>query len=302
MKQLSLSAVISAPAPGEESVEPPCFVYQQRDNEDTAPCNMAGGILSSLFNMMGFDVPSPRESKTYNTTISIKPKNVYTDLNISITKGTTSGPIYNNGIVEGKISVSPSDFIERDEGYYIDASAMLDLVESDNIISAVWKGIPYDDSLAAISPPPLLSVVSGNKIKSNGFAHGIILVSYDSFTIDYPIDILPREEVESGFYGSYLIVDVGECTGRPSFFKIKVPDCYEYRQQVLISLIKQHQQGEEGSLQLGRPGNPAGGERYSCDYCLCTLNLNSESHKGLCSTPDNNDSGRCISGPNHKDC
>lgn len=302
MNSLYFGGVITAREPGVDTKEPPCFVYQQQDNDDTVPCDMAGGILSSLFNMMGFDVPFPQESQKYNTTISIKPKNVYTDLNISITRGTTSGPIYNNGIVEGKISVSPSDFIEHDDGYYIDVSAMLDLVESDNIISAVWKGTTYDDNLAAIFPPPLLSVVSGNKIKSNGLAHGVIIVSYDSFTVDYPIEISPREGVESGFYESYLIIDDGECTGRPSFFKIKVPDCYEYRQQVLISLIKQHQQGEGGSLQLGRPGNPAGGERYSCDYCLCTLNLNSESHKGLCSTPDNQDSERCISGPNHKDC
>ena len=296
---ISASTTIAAPEPEAVSKEPPCFVQQQQDNKDTVPCNMAGDILNSLLGMMGFDVPAPNESETYSTTISIKPKNIYTDLNISISHGSLSDPVYDSGVVEEKIPVSISDFLEKDGAYYIDVAGKIDLVESDNILSAAWQGDPVDEDLGKVIPKPSLSVTSDNRIQSTAPAEGIILIKYDSLTVNYEIDLPPREGVTTGFYESYLVIDDGGCSGRPSFYKIKVPDCYERRARIQY-LLDQLDQG--GDVTVGPPSPPKGGEKYTCNYCLCTLNLKYESHKGICPGSGQEDSDRCKSGPAHKDC
>ena len=300
MNSLYLSGVITAQEPETETKEPPCFVYQQQDNEDTVPCNMAGDLLNSLLGLLGFDVPAPMDSETYSTTISVKPKNIYTDLNISLSRGFISDPVYDNGVVEKKISVSISDFSEKDGAYYIDVAGKIDLVESDNIISASWRGDPVDENLSKITPTPSISVTNDNQIKSTAPAEGVILIKYDSLTINYKVDIDPREGVTTGFYESYLVIDDGGCTGKPSFYKIEVPDCYE-RTQRIKSLIEGLGDGD-GDAELGPPSPPKGGEEYTCDYCLCSLNLKYESHNGICPGSGQEDSDRCKSGQQHKDC
>jgi len=297
---LSASTTIIAPEPDAESIEEPCYVYQQQDNTDTVPCNFAGDVLNSLLSLIGIDVPAPKESETYSTTISIKPKNVYTNINISLTHGNLSSPVYDNGVVEQKVSVSTSDFSEKDGDYFIDLFGKLNLVESDNIMSVSWQGTPVDDDLGAIIPDPLLSVGLDDQIKSSAPANGVILVRYDSLTINYQVDVNPREDVESGFYDSYLVIDDEGCTGQPSFYKIDVPDCYERRKS--IASFFANQGGGDGDLEVGPPSPPKGGEKYTCDYCLCTLNLKYESHEGACPGSGQEASSRCKSGPAHKDC
>jgi hypothetical protein len=303
MEMLTASCTISAPEPGTEPRQEPCYVQQQQDNTDTVPCNFAGDVLNSLLSLIGIDVPAPKETETYSTSIYVKPKNSYTNLNISLTHGSLSDPVYDSGVVERKVSVSTGDFTEKNGEYFVDVAGKLNLVESDNIISVAWRGTPVDDDLGAISPKPTLSVDLEDKVKSSAPANGVILVKYDSLTINYRIDIGPREETGSGFYDSHLVVDDGGCAGRPSFYKINVPDCYERAQR-----IKAIQYGlytpPRTSVEIERdpPSPPKGGEKYTCDYCLCTLDLKSESHDGLCPGSGQDPSDRCKSGPNHKDC
>ena len=297
MKMLTASCTISALEPDVDPRQEPCYVQQQQDNTDTVPCNFAGDVLNSLLSLIGIDVPPPKESETYSTTISIKPKNVYTNLNISLTHGSLSDPVYDSGVVEQKVSVSTGDFTKKNGEYFVDVAGKLNLVESDNIMSVAWQGTPVDDDLSAILPKPTLSVNLEDKVKSSAPANGVILVKYDSLTINYKIDLDPREDTESGFYESHLVVDDGGCTGQPSFYKIAVPDCYE-RRKLAASLLDK----SAGDVQQGPPSPPKGGEEYTCDYCLCTLNLKYESHKGACPGSGAEESDRCKSGPGHKDC
>ena len=296
MKLLTASCTITAPEPETEPRQEPCYVHQQQDNTDTVPCNFAGDVLNSLLSLIGIDVPAPKESETYSTTISIKPKNVYTNLNISLTHGNLSDPVYDNGVAEQKVSVSTGDFTEKNGDYFIDIAGKLNLVESDNILSVSWQGTPVDDDLGAIVPAPTLTVGLDDKVKSSAPANGVVLVKYDSLTINYQVDVNPREDAESGFYDSYLVIDDEGCTGQPSFYKIDVPDCYERRMSI-AEIFK-----NKGDVELGPPSPPKGGEKYTCDYCLCTLNLKYESHEGVCPGSGQADSDRCKSGPNHKDC
>lgn len=296
MYELKASCTIAAPEPETETRQEPCWVQQLTDTEDTVPCSGAGDILNSLLSRMGIEVPAPKESETYSTSISVKPKNSYTNLNLSLTHGNLSDPVYKQGVATKKITVNIGDFIEDSGKYYIDLATKMDITDSDNIISAAWSGVPVDDDLAEIpATQRALSVTSENKIKANVPANGVIRVRYDELTINYKIDIPPRDGVESGFYDTHLVINAEGCEDAPFFYNVEVPDCYERIQRL-------GQDDGSGDTELGPPAPPRGGEEYACDYCLCTLDLKYETYAGLCPGSGQEPSDRCKSGPNHKDC
>lgn len=298
MDTASLSGVIIAPSSDTE--EQPCQVIQQQDTEDTAPCiSGAGNALNQMLSLLGIEIPAPKESETYRSTLTVKPKNVYTSINISLTHGDLSSPKYNSLINEARIDVSTGDWRLDNGNYYIDIRSSSDLVESDSISSASWAAPPIDDELKKISPTPTISTTSDDKLKSNLPSNGVALVKYIETTSTYEFNIDPREEVESGFYESNLVINAEGCNNEPFFYEIKVPSCYESnRRAELLSSSSSYGGGGGGSDVTTPPPKAKGGLEYNCVFCLCSNNLKSATVDSLC--PGR--TGDCSSGPTHKEC
>lgn len=297
MQYLTQSVTVSAVEPETEPREEPCFVQQQQDTEDTAPCvSGAENALGQVMRMLGVEIPAPKESETYSSSITIKPKNIYTSLNISMTHGGLSAPTYNSGPQEVRLDVSIGDFRLNNNYYYIDIRSATDLVEADNIKSVAWIGSPIDDNLNKITPQPSISVTHDDLLRSSRAVNGVVLIKFLETTATYKFEINPRDGVESGFYKSNLVINAGGCNDKPFFYEIKSPPCYEHNQ--LLALLSSLGGGKNVEIP---PRSPSGGEEYECKYCLCTGKLQSESVDGMCAG-SKEESDSCKSGPNHKDC
>lgn len=293
MNILSASTVIHALETDVDDRKEPCFVSQQEDTNKTTPCQGTGEILNGLLRLIGINIPIPEEPEEYSTSIQIKPKNTYIDLNLSLTHGVLSEPVIKAELVEQKTTVSIGDFTKGDGIYYLNVTDMLDLVESDNITSAEWRGTPVDDNLGNISPPPQLSITEDGLIRSSTPANGIMLVRYHSTTINHDVVIEPREGAVDNFYESYIIIKAEGCSDDPFFYRIEVPDCYERRQLTkrFANLVPgaggtevEHEGPEDRP-----PTPPKGGENYSCEYCLCNPGKLKSGDENVCQSAETED-------------
>ena len=124
-------------------------------------------------------------------------------------------------------------------------------------------------------------------------------------TVNYDVTINPRDTDENA-YESYVVVEADGCDDRPRFYRLEVPDCYDSRHRTnrksLQDLLDELGDTGDTEVKRGAPPSPKGGMYYTCDYCLCTLELRYESHPGLCDGPPQGTSDRCKSGPGHAEC
>lgn len=297
MDTASLSGVIVTSSSGTD--EPPCWVQQQQDTEKTVPCSGTGEMLNMLFRDMGIVIPYPEETETYSTSISIKPKNIYTSLNISLTHGSLSSPTYTQGISSQKFSVSTGDFLLSGEKYILDPRTKIDLVESDSIISATWNGTPVDDELVTIPLTQQTLTVIDNKIQSTAPGNGVMVIKYNELSIKYDVEIAPREDADEGFYNTHLVIDPEGCEGAPSFYNIKVPDCYEINQLLKNVIPGSGGQAVDFDTPSDRlPPPPKGGESYECEYCLCNPGKLKSGDEKMCPSTDQDGENNCST----KDC
>jgi hypothetical protein len=222
MSFISLGITISAQDLKE--TKEPCYVQQQQDGEDTVPCSGDQALLNELLRLMGFDIPVPEQPEEYSSQIKVKPKNSYTNLNISFSDNvTTDGGRWEQSEDTQSVSISSSDFVPSGAGGYVDLAAKLNLVETDKIKSARWVGDVYDADLSQITISSIASVDSDNRLQLKQAVNGELLVTVSETYQLIDTKITPREGESENAYQSSVIID---CDGVPTRYEINVPDCY----------------------------------------------------------------------------
>ena len=225
MQQLSASCTITAPEPDTEPRQAPCYVQQQQDVEDTVPCSGNQALLNELLRLMGFDIPVPEQPEEYSTQIKIKPKNAYTDLNISFSGNvTTDGGRWEQSEGTQSVSISGSDFVPSGAGGYVDLAEKLNLVETDKIKTAKWTGTVYDADLSPLTISSIASVDSDNRLQLKQAVNGELLVTVSETYQIIDTKVTPRAGEGENAYQSSVIID---CDGVPARYEINVPDCYQ---------------------------------------------------------------------------
>lgn len=228
MNELKGSCTITAPEPETKPRQEPCYVQQQQDAKDTVPCSGDQALLNELLRLMGFDIPAPEQPKDYSTQIKVKPKNGYTDLNISFSDNvTTNGGRWEQSESTQTVSISSSDFVASEVGGYVDLAAKLNLVETDRVRSAKWIGTVYDSKLSPITISSIASVDSDNHLILGQAVNGELLVTFSETSQIFDVKVPPREDAEQNAYDSSMIVQPEGCEEQqPTRYEIGVADCY----------------------------------------------------------------------------
>jgi len=266
MSTVNFSATILAPTSGATEATPPCQVIQQQDTTDTVNCSDDNELLNVMLRLLGFDIPVPTESEEYSTSVLVKPLNTYTNLNISLTKGTLSDPIIESGDSTKIVTIALSDFVATENGGYVDLTSKMDLTESDDITSARWVSNPTDSQMVSINPKPSVSVDKNNRFSLDQAMGGRLLVNVWSIAERYKINITLGDGEVEGAYQSSLIVTAEGCEGRPTRFEIDVPEC---KQNALYNKYGWPGDGEGGDTIIKEKIPEVEGADAEQRYCLC---------------------------------
>lgn len=228
MEMLVASTTIAAPEPETEPLEEPCYVQQQQDAEDTVPCSGDQALLNELLRLMGFDVPAPELPEEYSTQIKIKPKDGYTNLNISFSGNvTTDGGKWDQSDGQQTISISSADFVPSGGGGYVDIAAKLkNIVETDTVSGLRWVGSVYDNNLSEMIPKPGVTIDSKKHLPLSQAVNGELLVTVSEAYQIFDIKVSPEEEAGENAYQSSVIVETDGCEAQPTRYEINVPECY----------------------------------------------------------------------------
>ena len=191
------------------------------------PCSGDQALLNELLRFMGFDIPVPEQPEDYSTQIKIKPKNGYTNLNISFSDNiTTDGGRIEQTDDTRSVSIAIGDFVEAEGGGYVDIAAKLELVETDTVAGIRWVGDVYDTDLSELIPKPGVTLDKDRRLPLSQPVSGELLVKVSETSQIFNIKVAPREDGGENAYQSSLIVQPEGCEGQPTRYEIKVPECY----------------------------------------------------------------------------
>ena len=227
MEYLNLSGTITAPEPGTEPQQEGCYVYQQQDTEDTFPCSGDQALLNELLRLMGFDIPVKEQPEEYSTRIKVKPKNGYTNLNISFSNNVNLTRKWDESENSQTLSISNSDFIESVNGGYLDLGSKLNLVETDKIRYASWIGTVYDAELNPIlNKPSTIGITEDFHLPLPYPVNAELKITITETSEVFDLKITPRAGETENAYQTSMIVKTEGCESKPTRYEVNVPECY----------------------------------------------------------------------------